>query len=200
MKKIFFPCLLFIVTSTVFSSGLCTADCTIDSNTLGRGEIKVFIICGKNIPRNYSLDGLPEANITIEYEQYLELCNVGETVPGLYLVLKADDNAVTASLRILNGKTGELICEGLTITVPDRIHLPEATLEEPSAANLPFKVLTIRGEKSHNLSKACADGLSFPKGKWPSLTLISKEEVEEISPEEKSSYNLINHLPVTSLP
>jgi 2-hydroxy-6-oxonona-2,4-dienedioate hydrolase len=190
MRKTFFSCLTFIITIIVFSSGLCAADCTIDSNTLDRGETKVFIICGKNIPRNYSLKGLSEANITIEYEQYLELCNVGETVSGLYLVLNADDDAVTASLRILNEETGQLICERLTITVPDRIHIPEVTLEEPSDSDLPFKILTIEGKKSHDLSRACSGGLSFPKGKWPSLTLISREEVEEISPKEKSSYNL----------
>jgi 2-hydroxy-6-oxonona-2,4-dienedioate hydrolase len=187
-------CLTLILCLILFSPHLLTAKCTIDSDFIDRGETKVFIICDKNIPRNYSLEGLSEANITTKYEQYLEMCAIGVDTSGLYLILNAGDDAVTASIRILNEETGQPVCEELTITVPDRIHLPEATLEEPPDSNLPFKILTIKGEKPYNLSKACKGSLSFPKGKWPSLTLLSREEVEEISPEIRSSYNLTQPL------
>ena len=118
-------CLTLMLCALLFSPHLLTAECTIDSNFIDRGETKVFIICGKNIPRNYSLKGLSEANITIEYEQYLEMCAIGVDNPGIYLILKAEDDAVTASLSILNGETGQPVCEELTITVPDRIHLQQ---------------------------------------------------------------------------
>jgi len=39
---------LLVLPVTVFSSHLFAAECTIDSNTMDRGETKAFIICGKN--------------------------------------------------------------------------------------------------------------------------------------------------------
>jgi hypothetical protein len=173
-----------------FSSHLFAALCTIDSNILDRGEKKAFIICGAGIPSNYSIKGLSEANITIEYEQYLMMCNIGKQDPGIYLILRAQDDAMTASISILNAETKEIAGESLTITVPDRVHIPECLLKEPSDPNVPFKILEIKANRTQNLSNACTDGLIFPNGKWPTLSLVSSGEIEEIPPASRSSYNL----------
>jgi len=190
IRKKCFTCLAFMLSVIIFSPHLFAADCTIDADFIDRGETKVFIICGKNIPRKYILKGFPEANIKIEYEQYLEMCAIGIDNPGIYLILKAEDDAATASIRILDAETREPVCEGLTITVPDRTHVPEASLKEPPDLNLCFNILEIKAGQSQDLGQACAEGITFPKGKWPYLSLLSKEEVEEISPALRSSYAL----------
>jgi 2-hydroxy-6-oxo-6-(2'-carboxyphenyl)-hexa-2,4-dienoate hydrolase len=190
VRKVHFACWSFILSVMVLLPNLFAAECTIDANFIDRGETKVFIICGKKIPRKYILKGLPDAHLKIEYEQYLEMCAIGIDTPGIYLMLKAGDDARTSSIRILDAETKEPVCEGLSIAVPERIYILNASLEEPRDPNLPFKILTIKGGKSHDLSQACVEGLSFPNGKWPTLSLLSKEEVKELSPELRSSYAL----------
>ena len=125
-----FSYLVLTLLAIIFSAKLSAANCMIDSTTMDRGETKVFIICGASIPSNYIIEGLQEANITIEYEQYLEMCGVGKKDPGIYLILRAGGDAKTASIRILNAETREPVCKGLTITVPDRIYLPEADFSQ----------------------------------------------------------------------
>jgi 2-hydroxy-6-oxo-6-(2'-carboxyphenyl)-hexa-2,4-dienoate hydrolase len=186
MKR--FTCLALMLPIIILSSNLFAAECTINAHFMDRGETKVFIICGKNITRNYALKGLSDANITIEYEQYLEMCDIGKEDPGIYLILRAEDDATTASVSIFNADTKEPVCEGLSIVVSDRIHIQEATLEDLPDPNLSFKILTIKGVKSHDLSQACVEGLSFPKGKWPSLSLLTKGEIEAIPPASRSGY------------
>jgi 2-hydroxy-6-oxo-6-(2'-carboxyphenyl)-hexa-2,4-dienoate hydrolase len=189
IRKKHFACVGCILALLFYASHLFAGVCTIDSNTLDRGERKAFIVSGKGILSNYIIKGLSETGITIEYEQYLEVSNVGVPDPGIYVILQAGDDAVTATLRILSGETKEAVCEGLTITVPDRIHIQEATLEDLPGQNIPVKVLTIKRGKSHDLSQACREGLSFPKGKWPTLSLLQRGEIEEIPPASKSGYN-----------
>ena len=110
IRKELFTCLTFMLSIIFFSSNLFATDCTINANFMDRGETKVFIICGKNIPRNYTIKGLSEANITIEYAQYLEMCAIGTDTPGIYLVLRAEGDAETASVSILNADTKEPVC------------------------------------------------------------------------------------------
>jgi len=190
MRRNRFTCLGFILAFMLFLPCVFAADCTLDSNTMDRGERKAFIICGADIPTRYVLKGLSEANIRIEYEQYLKMCGIGLTNPGLYLILKAEDNANTASLSILNAETNGIVCKGLTIEVPDRIHVKEAALEDPRESNLPLKILTIKAGKSQDLSQAGTGGLSFPRGKWPSLSLLSGEEMKEIPAKLKESHSI----------
>jgi 2-hydroxy-6-oxonona-2,4-dienedioate hydrolase len=187
-RKIFFAYVGCVLAVLFYSPHLFAEVCTIDSNTLDRGERKEFIISGKGIPSDYIIKGLSEAGITVEYEQYLKMSNIGVADPGIYLVLRAGDEAMTASVRILNGETKETVCEGLTITVPDRIHIQEATLEDLPDKNIPVKVLTIKKGKSQDLSQSCIEGLSFPKGKWPTLSLLPRGEIEEIPLSSKSAY------------
>jgi 2-hydroxy-6-oxo-6-(2'-carboxyphenyl)-hexa-2,4-dienoate hydrolase len=190
IRKGLFTCLAFMLSMIIFSSNLFASDCTINASFMDRGETKVFIICGKDIPRNYTIKGLSEANITIEYEQYLKMCAIGLDTPGIYLVLRAEDNAETASVSLLNADTKEPVCESLSIEIPDRVHIQEASLEDLTDPNLPFKILEIRASQSQELSQACAEGLTFPEGRWPTLSLLSKEEAEEIPPASRSGYAL----------
>ncbi len=181
IRKELFTCLTFMLSIIFFSSNLFATDCTISANFMDRGETKVFIICGKNIPRNYTIKGLSEANITIEYAQYLEMCAIGTDTPGIYLVLRAEDDAETASVSILNADTKEPVCGSLSIGVPDRIHIQEASLEDLTDPSFPFKVLKIKASQSQDLSQACAEELTFTEGKWPTLSLLSKEEISSAS-------------------
>jgi hypothetical protein len=179
---------LLILSVTVVSSHLFAAECTIDSNTMDRGETKAFIICGKNIPRNYILKGLSEVNITIAYEQYLERCAIENDAPGIYMILRAQDDATTASVRIAHGDTEEPLCEPVNVSVSDRIHIQTATLEDLPDTHFPFKLLTIKGDRSLDLSQACSGELSFPKGTWPSLSLVTKEEIGMLPSAARSDY------------
>jgi 2-hydroxy-6-oxo-6-(2'-carboxyphenyl)-hexa-2,4-dienoate hydrolase len=190
MKNIYCSFLGFLLVLMFFSSHLFAGLCTIDSTLLDRGERKAFIICGAGIPSHYSIEGLSEANITIEYEQYLKMCAIGVQDPGIYLVLSAQDAAMTASISILNADTKETVCNGLTITVPDRVHIPECLLKEPSDPTSPFKILEIKTSGTQDVSNACTEGLNFPSGKWPTLSLLSMGEIEAIPFASRSGYNL----------
>ena len=188
MRKI---CVVFVIATlslVLFPPHLFAIVCGIDSDTIDRGEKKALIICGAAIPSNYTIEGLSKAAITVEYAQYLKKCGIGVKRPGIYLIIRAEDNAKTASVNILNADTGKTACESFTLEVPDRIHLKEASLEEPGDPNLPFKILKIKAGTSQDLSEACAGGITFPQGKWLSLSLISKQDTEGILPELKSSY------------
>ncbi len=189
-------CFAFTLMVLTFSAGLAHAECTIDSTSMDRGERKEFIVCG-DIPSNYIIRGLQEANVRIEYAQHLGMCGIGVDSPGIYLILKAQDDAKTATVRILAGETKEPVCENLTIAIQDRVLIKEASLEDPAGPALPFKVLTIKAQASQDLSQACADGLSFPRGKWPSPELLSEKEFQEIPPDVKSSYSVDGPLTCT---
>jgi 2-hydroxy-6-oxo-6-(2'-carboxyphenyl)-hexa-2,4-dienoate hydrolase len=104
-------------------------------------------------------------------------------------MLKARDDATTASLRVVSGETQELVCGDITIEVPDRVHIQEASLENLADPDLPFKILTIKGDKSHDLSNTGEAGFSFPEGKWPSLSLLTTEAFEAIAPALRSGYS-----------
>jgi pimeloyl-ACP methyl ester carboxylesterase len=173
---------VFIASLMLVSSSLFAEDCTLDSDSMDRGEQKAFIVCGEGIPTNYELEGLTETNITVDYQQHLEMCDIGIETPGLYLILDARDDATTASLSILDGDTGDSVCEDLTITVADRIHVEEASLTKPRHVTVPIQVLEIKGDASQDLRDACSEGLTFPEGKWPSLSLLSQDDLEDIPP------------------
>jgi 2-hydroxy-6-oxo-6-(2'-carboxyphenyl)-hexa-2,4-dienoate hydrolase len=188
LKKVNYAYLALILPLLFFAPAIVSADCTIDSDFIDRGETKAFVICGKDISSNYLLKGLSEANITVQYEQHLKMCAIGKAVPGLYLILKAGQNATTASLKILDAETKEPVCEGFTINVSEREHIAQATLQKPDGTGLPFSILEITGGETHDLRGACAEGLAFPEGKWPSLTLLSQREVEAIPSDVKARF------------
>ena len=176
-----FTCLMLMLTAMLYSPYLFAEDCTIDSDSMDRGERKEFIICGENIPSNYILTGLSEAHITVEYQQHLNHCAVGSKKPGIYMVLKAEEDATTASISILDGDNQETtVCEGLTIEIPDRLYIPEASLiglTYPGPLRFPYIWLKIKSANGIDLSQAGEEGLSFPEGKWPSLSIASLEDI-----------------------
>jgi 2-hydroxy-6-oxo-6-(2'-carboxyphenyl)-hexa-2,4-dienoate hydrolase len=81
------------------------------------------------------------------------------------------------------------VCGDITIEVPDRVHIQEASLENLADPDLPFKILTIEGGKSHDLSNTGEAGFSFPAGKWLSLSLLTTEAFEAIAPALRSGYS-----------
>ena len=76
----FLKCILLFL---FVSPGSVAADCRLDSDYIDRGEKKVFLLCGKNIPKDYVLSGLSESHLTVEYEQYLEMCSLSTDTPGM---------------------------------------------------------------------------------------------------------------------
>jgi hypothetical protein len=73
-----FTCLAYVLSIIIVSPNLFASECTSNTNFIDRGETKIFIICGKDIPRNFALKGLSEAKITVEYEQHLQMCAIGK--------------------------------------------------------------------------------------------------------------------------
>jgi hypothetical protein len=182
-RKEFLTVLAFFALGLLYPAHLYAAECTIDSSAIDRGEKKVFILGGEDIPSNYTLGGLSEASITTNCEQWLDWYGWTEEqqIPGLYLILEAENDATTASMSILDGGTGDPVCEPLTISVPDRTRVAEASLAELKYVDAPFLILEIKGDESQDLSQACEEGLSFPESRWwPSLSLLSQQEVDEI--------------------
>jgi len=114
MRKI---CVVFVIATlslVLFLPRLFAIVCGIDSDTIDRGEKKALIICGAAIPSNYTIEGLSKAAITVEYVQYLKKCGIGVKRPGIYLIIRAEDDAKTASVNILNADTGKTACESFT--------------------------------------------------------------------------------------
>ena len=187
LKKYHCICPGIILTILVFSPNLFAQDCTIDSNTLDRGEEKEFIICGE-IPKNYILTGLEEAGINLSYHQHLSSCDVGAEESGIFLVLSAEEDATTSSLTILNKNTQEIVCEGITIDVPDRVLIPESSFlgkSYPHRFDLPYLILTIKTDAPYDLSGTCSEGLFFPPGKWPTFSMVSWKDVKWGDSEEQ---------------
>jgi 2-hydroxy-6-oxo-6-(2'-carboxyphenyl)-hexa-2,4-dienoate hydrolase len=180
IKKKHCICLGLILTILVSSPHLFAQDCTIDSNTLDRGEKKEFIVCGE-IPENYILTGLSETGINLEYHQYLTTCAVGSKKPGIFFVLSAEKNATTTSLTILNSATQEPVCEEITIEVPERVLIPDASFvgqSYPNRFDLPYLILKINADTPNDLSETCGEGLSFPQGKWPKFSMLSWKDLK----------------------
>lgn len=170
---------------TVLSCAAIAAECTIDSNELDRGEKKSFLICGADITSDYALDGLAESGIIAVYQQYLGRCAADVKEPGLYMVLEAERQAAPASLRIQDKQTGAALCHDLTIDVPSRQLLTAATLTQIGGAASAIHRLTITADATVDLSRSCSDGLAFPEGKWPTLSILSEADVAALEGSDK---------------
>jgi len=175
-----FTCLLSLLSFLVFPSYLFADECAIDSGILDRGERKAFLICGNNITSDYKLAGLLESNIKVEYEQYLEMCNIDKDIPGIYLILKAEDNAKASTMSIVDNNTGKPLCENLNIEITDRIIIPEASFENLTTPDMPYKILNIKADNPGNFSFVRESEIKFPEGKWPAVSLLSNEDIDEI--------------------
>ena len=70
--------------------------------------------------------------------------------------------------------TGETVCEGITIEVPERVLIPDAVFfgkSYPHRFDLPYLILQIKTDTPYDLSETCGEGLSFPQGKWPKFSM-----------------------------
>jgi len=171
---------LFLTAATISASSL-AAECTIDSNIIDRGEQKTLLLCGANITADYILDGLSDAKIITDYQQYIGKCDFTVNQPGLFLEVRAEDDANPASLRVLDRNTDEVLCDPIAIDVPQRIHLKDASLTNTDFGDPSIHLLSIRGEESLDLSQSCSQEMIFPQGKGPYLSLLSRQELESLS-------------------
>ncbi len=161
------------------------AQCTIDSNEIDRGELKQFYVCGSDISPSYELQGLSQANIAIDYEQYVAKCSLEDSRPGVFLWLEGQNDARPATLKIVDGGSSQLLCDDLEIDVPDRVPLRGATLTQSKNIKSDIHLLKIEARKGQDLSQSCEDGLEFPDwgslpSRWPTLSLLSADEMDEV--------------------
>lgn len=179
--KRFAACLLGCVW---LSNSLAAGVCSIDHNRLDRGEKSPFMICGKDIPKNFALDGLDETGIVVDYAQWVRKCAPDRKERGIYLWLSAANEAVPASLGVRNPETGEQVCSGLAIDVPSTQRLGAATLSPIRYPEGNAYRLDIEAGKAGRLDEACSGGLEFPRSpQWPEISLLSQKEVATISME-----------------
>lgn len=172
--------LAYLATTSVIA-----AECSIDSNNLGRGERKPFVICGEQMSPNYTIRGLSEANISVEYQQHLKRCGIGDNRKGLYLWLNGEDDAESATLRIFDTVDDSLLCDPIHIEIAEKVHVATASLVRSDDANSSIHLLEIVGDESQDLSNACAGGLTFPKwgrwpSRWPTLSQVTDEQMSEV--------------------
>ena len=154
---------LFLMAAGISATTL-AAECTIDSNIIDRGEQKTFLLCGDDITSDYVLDGHSDANIKVNYQQYLGKCDFTVNQPGLFLEVQAEDHANPASLRVLDRKTNNVLCDPIEINVPQRIHIKQASLVSANFDDSSIHLLNIRGDDSLDFSQSCSQEMTFPQG------------------------------------
>ena len=160
------------------------AECAIDSDHIDRGERKQFYICSRDIAADYTLGGLAESNITIAYDQFIRRCAIGDNRRGVFFWLEAGTDATSATISVTDVKTGQPLCEPLSLTVPDRVLLGTATLTASRDAGSTVHRLRIEAAPGQDLSEACTEGIEFPAwgrqpSRWPTLALVSPDELDQ---------------------
>ena len=164
--------LLFSSTLLLTAATAIASDCTmtastiaggsLSGSTLDRGEQKTFLLCGDGITNDAALTGLDAARINLLYRQPLRHCDVGDRRPGLFLVLHAGEDATDANIDVFNMATGRMVCGDISLAVPKRILLPDATLGPTEQVTL-HRLLLTAGD-GINLTGACEAGLQFLPG------------------------------------
>jgi 2-hydroxy-6-oxonona-2,4-dienedioate hydrolase len=180
----------FVCLPLAFVTAVAAADCSIDSFDIDRGQRKPFYICGDAITPDYELTGLDEANIRLSYDQYLKSCAMDDKRRGIFFWLEADIDAETATLEVRN-KDGKLMCDSMTLSVPDRVVVGAARLTEASETASPIHLLTVDAGTGQNFSGSCAARFSFPAwgrqpSRWPKLTHLSDTESDDVPQELRS--------------
>jgi 2-hydroxy-6-oxo-6-(2'-carboxyphenyl)-hexa-2,4-dienoate hydrolase len=159
----------------IASEGAWSASCDIDVSRMERGERRPALLCGGGIAADARIEGLAQAGIEVEYQQYLRRCSVERAGPGLYLWLRAGAGAVTATLR-LKAPDGSDYCQPLPIEVSPRrlvetVSFKPAKREGPGVYRLELR--------DPGLANACAAGLAFPRESWmPALSLVEGSPAE----------------------
>lgn len=159
------------------------AACTIDSSDIDRDQRKPFFICGESITDDYRLAGLAEADISIDYDQYLKRCTLADNRHGIFFWLAAAAAARTATLQVSNA-AGEALCQPLPIDVPDRVPVGAATLTAAKEPGSAIHLLEIHAVNGEDFSQACADGIEFPAwgrtpSRWPTLNLVAASDIAD---------------------
>ena len=160
------------------------AECAIDSNDIDRGQRKPFFICGNAIADDYRLEGLNEANISIDYDQYLKRCTLTDNRRGIFFWLDAQADARSATVQVSNA-SGETLCEPISIDVPDRVPVGAATLTAPKDSVSAIHLLEVQAADGEDFSQACADGIGFPAwgrtpSRWPTLSLVAASDMADV--------------------
>ena len=75
--------------------------CSIDQNRLDRGERSPFMICGEDLPKNFTLTGLDGSGVSVDYSQWVRKCSPDSKQRGVYLWLSADATAQPVSPNVL---------------------------------------------------------------------------------------------------
>ena len=178
----------FALLSLVVVSWAWAADCSIDSTDLDRGQRKPFFICGQTITADYALTGLVEADIRIDYDQYLKRCAMDDSRHGIFFWLEAGSDARSAMLEVTNAQ-GEALCESVRMTVADRAPAGAATLTASSESDSPIHRLEIEAAAGQDFSEACKAGISFPAwqgassggpSRWPTLTVLPTADMADV--------------------
>jgi 2-hydroxy-6-oxonona-2,4-dienedioate hydrolase len=167
-----------ILMADCFAAG----SCSIDNNHLDRGEKSPFMICGKDIPQNFELEGLIEAGIKVDYAQWIRRCAPDRKERGLYLWLSAGSESVSSSVGVRNPETGEPVCSALAIEVPPTVQLGDAVLVPIRHPDGNTYRLEIKSGDAGRLGDTCAGGIEFPgSARWPAARLLSDQEVAMVA-------------------
>jgi pimeloyl-ACP methyl ester carboxylesterase len=165
-------------------------ECSIDSFDIDRGQRKPFYICGDAITPDYELAGLTGKNIRVTYHQYVKNCAMDDKRRGIFFWLEADVDAETATLEVRH-KDGQVMCDSMTLSVPDRVVVGAARLTEASRTKSPIHLLTVDAGIGQNFAASCAARFSFPDwgrqpSRWPKLTQLSDAESDDVPQELRS--------------
>ncbi|MDH4022825.1 MAG: alpha/beta hydrolase [Gammaproteobacteria bacterium] len=160
------------------TKNIVAGNCTADVSHMDRGEFRPVLLCGQGIPVDYRIEGLAEAGISVEYQQYLDRCSPELNEPGIYLWLRAGARATSASLSLRDASGGTPACEVMPVAVPDRTLLPDASLRLVSRDGSNIHLLEISAPSGVSFSQACESGLVFPADRqWPDLALLTQDEL-----------------------
>jgi len=160
------------------AANVSAGNCTSDISTMDRGEYRPVLICGPGISSDYLIDGLSDADVAVEYQQFLRRCSPEKSDPGLYLWLRAGARALPASLSLRDSSGKASTCGVTSIAVPDRTLLPDAVLRPAVRDDGNAWLLEISAPDGVSFSRACERKLAFPRDRqWPDLTLLSESEL-----------------------
>ena len=153
------------------------ADCTPSWHLIDRGEEKDLVICSATLPRDYVLSGLADSDISVIEHGYLSRCEPGAKTRGLIVTVAARAKARSARLRISG--SDQPVCD-IHLEVRPRQLLPNASLRRIVDVDRKYYLLTVHFDRSIEPASACNGEILFPTGKWPAVSMVRPEELEQI--------------------
>ncbi len=135
------------------------APCAPAALAIDRGETRRLVICAAGLPDAYSL--VAPAGLEVSYQQRLRRCGIGDDRPGIHLVVRATDAAQSGVLTLTAGPAAAPVCDAISVSVPERLRLPDAGLSRRAHhADSPLE-LRIKAPAGIDLSAACQGGPSI---------------------------------------